>query len=102
MKPEKLILELEEILGRLGYRIRKERGNFQGGFCVLEGEKLIMLNKNHPPDVLCSYACRFLKELDTDDMYLKPAVRRAIEKQWEELDRRTGLKERDLFSEDES
>jgi hypothetical protein len=82
MKPEKLLLELEEIIEKLGYTIRKERGNFKGGFCVLEGEKIIMINKNHPVDVQGNLIVRFLHSCDLTDIFIKPAVRREMESKW--------------------
>ncbi len=83
MKPEKLFLELEEITEKLGYKVRKERGNFRGGYCVIEGEKLIMLNKNHSPETMVNLLAMFLKTQDAvHDLYLKPAVRKEMSEIW--------------------
>lgn len=83
MKPEKLLLELEEIIEQLGYSIRKERGNFKGGFCVLEGDKIIMINKNHPVDVQGNLIVKFLIDCDLSDIFIKPAVRKEVESRWD-------------------
>jgi len=46
MKVTKKVLErLEDILSSLGYLIRYEKGNFKGGFCMLEHQRLVMINK---------------------------------------------------------
>lgn len=83
MKPDKLYLELEEIIERLGYKVRKERGNFKGGYCVLEGEKILMVNKNHTPDIQAGMLGRFLQEQDgIEDMFIKPAVRKELAQIW--------------------
>ncbi|GEM_PF-191944 len=82
MKAEKLLLELEEILENMGYTVRKERGSFKGGYCLLEGEKIIMLNKNQPADYLVGVITRFIYEdehdIALDDIYVKPAVRKLL------------------------
>lgn len=48
MKIEKLLLELESLCERGGFTIRKERGTFKGDQCIIEGEKLVVINKNRP------------------------------------------------------
>lgn len=82
MRSEKLLLELEEILEQLGYVVRKERGSFRGGFCLLEGEKIIMLNKNQPPDYLVGVIARFLidnsHEIELDSLFIKPVTRKHL------------------------
>jgi hypothetical protein len=82
MKNEKLLLELEDLVGSIGYRIRKERGNFRGSNCVLDGDKIIMLNKNHPPEVHINLLAGFISDHDHEDLFMKPAVRKALEKIW--------------------
>lgn len=51
MKTEKLILELEQLIEQSGYTIRKERGTFKGDHCIVEGRKLVMINKKRPPQL---------------------------------------------------
>lgn len=88
MKPEKLYLELEELIERLGYRTRKERGSFRGGFCVVEGDKLIMLNKNHPIEYQVGMLARFLEsQSELNELFMKPAVRFELEKLWNQKQR---------------
>lgn len=45
MKKETLLLELEKLVEQAGYSIRKEKGTFRGDSCVMEGQKLVVLNK---------------------------------------------------------
>lgn len=83
MKPDRILLELEELTERLGYSIRKEKGNFRGGNCVVEGEKLIVLNKNHPIEYQIGMLARFLEnhpQLET--LFIKPTIRRELETIW--------------------
>lgn len=87
MKADKLLLELEEILIAKGYRIRRERGNFRNGNCLLEGEKLIMLNKMLPPESQIASICALFNETQFDDQFVKPAVRKELDKYWDRLKR---------------
>ena len=48
LKAEKLFLELEQLLEQNGYQTRKERGGFVGSDCLVEGDKLVIVNKNKP------------------------------------------------------
>lgn len=87
MKTEKLILELEALCEKNGYTIRKERGAFRGDQCVIEGDRLIVINKNRPLESQAAIMARVLKQSDTDDTYIKPAVRKKLEELWDRLDR---------------
>ncbi len=94
MKADKLLLELEDLLVAKGYRIRRERGNFRNGNCLLEGEKLIMLNRMLPPESQISSICALFRETDFEDQFVKPAVRKELDKYWDRLNR---LKTPDLW-----
>jgi hypothetical protein len=85
MKPEKLILEFEELVQQLGYRLRKERGNFRGDNCVLDGEKIIMLNKNQPVEIHLATLARFIMAQKHDELFIKPAVRKELEALWDRI-----------------
>lgn len=79
MKPEKLLLELEELIDEIGYTIRREKGAFRSDSCVMEGQKLIVLNKRQPAESQISVLTRVLEKNLTDDIYVKPAVRKDID-----------------------
>lgn len=87
MKIEKLIIELESLCEKIGYTIRKERGNFRGDQCVIEGEKLIVVNKNKPPVSQAGILAKVLQNGSTDDIFIKPAVRKKLEDLWVRIDR---------------
>ncbi|HAC16215.1 MAG TPA: hypothetical protein DCE78_09795 [Bacteroidetes bacterium] len=86
MKPDKLILELEEVVGKLGFKIRKEKGNFRGSNCVLDGERIIMLNKNYPVEMHIGTLAKFILSQKHEELYLKPIVRKELEIVWERLE----------------
>ncbi|MCK4577659.1 MAG: hypothetical protein KAU50_02640 [Candidatus Marinimicrobia bacterium] len=79
MKPEALFQELEELAGRLGLSIVVDRGNFKGGSCILEGEKLIVLNKSAPQEQRLSLLAQALASRNLQDLFIKPAVRAYLE-----------------------
>jgi hypothetical protein len=85
MKVDKLLLELEEIVSQLGYRLRKERGNFRGANCVLEGERMIMLNKNQPAELHTGTLAKFILAQKHEDIFIKPAVRKELDKLWDRI-----------------
>lgn len=82
MKTDKLLLELEQLVGRAGYDIRKEKGTFRGDSCVVEGDNLVVLNKNKPMQQQVGLLARVLKDKDLHDVYIKPVVRNHLEELW--------------------
>jgi len=92
LKPEKLLLELEQLLEQTGYRIRRERGAFRGNSCLVEGDKIVVINKNKPMELQVGTLARILKEMDLDDFFIKPAVRKELSALWKKIDTKsTGL-----------
>lgn len=87
MKTEKLLLELEDIVEQLGYSIRKEKGTFRGDSCIMEGEKLVVLNKNKPGQEQVGLLARVLKEQELQDIYIKPVIRKQLEELWDRFDK---------------
>lgn len=83
MKPEQLIRELEAELGKMGVRVRREKGNFKGGWCVVNDEECIMVNKRHTPEAQFAVLADAIRSLPLDNVYIKPKVRSALEEQWE-------------------
>ena len=85
MKPEKFLLELEQILEQAGYTLRKERGSFRGDECIIEGQKLVMVNKNKPVESQLGTMGRVLGQIDLTGVYIKPAVRKKLDELWDQL-----------------
>lgn len=79
MTAEQMINELEELARNCGITIRYEKGDFEGGFCVLKEERLIVINKRLHPARKASVLAQGVAEVGVDEMYLKPAVREYIE-----------------------
>ncbi|MEX0928161.1 MAG: hypothetical protein WDZ53_02070, partial [Balneolales bacterium] len=70
------------ITEKLGFRIRREKGRFVGNSCVLEGDRIVMLNRNHPTEFNIGMLARFLGDQDLETMHIKPAVRKELEAFW--------------------
>lgn len=87
MKIEKLLLELESLCERGGFTIRKERGTFKGDQCIIEGEKLVVINKNRPVESQAIILAKVIDHIGADTLFIKPAVRNELEKIWERLQR---------------
>lgn len=86
MKTDKLLIELEQLVEQTGYTIRKERGTFRGDHCIVEGDNLVVLNKNKPPQQQMGLLARVLKDREMDDIYIKPALRKVLEEMWDRFD----------------
>jgi hypothetical protein len=82
MKTNEVVRELEKAVQQLGVMVRRERGNFRGGYCVRDDEEILMLNRSHPPEIHLGVLATALKELPVDTIFLRPAVRRALEDAW--------------------
>jgi hypothetical protein len=79
MKAEELILELQTVAQQLGVTIRYERGDFEGGYCVLKTQKILLINKRLLPNRKASVLALALQEIGLENLFLKPAVREYIE-----------------------
>jgi len=82
MKTSQIVKALEEAVAQLGLRVRLEKGNFRGGLCKRGEETLLMLNKRHPPEVHLAILAEALRDLPVDRIFLRPAVRHALEECW--------------------
>ena len=82
MKTEEIVNELKRAAGELGFEVRTEKGNFRGGRCKVGDEEIIMLNKRHLAEAQLIVLAECLRELPVDGIFLKPAVRSALEDAW--------------------
>jgi|YNPBryBLVA2012_1023415.scaffolds.fasta_scaffold07806_2 hypothetical protein len=79
MKPNQLFDELSEIAKNLGYRIRKETGNFKSNNCIVKQEKIIILNKFANINSYNKTLVAAIKQEDYEKIFIKPQVREFIE-----------------------
>jgi hypothetical protein len=79
MTQEQVLKELESLATSSGISVRYEKGDFEGGFCVLKAERLIVVNKKLAPSKRASVVAQGLAEMGIEERYLKPAIREFIE-----------------------
>ncbi|MBM2839592.1 MAG: hypothetical protein HW412_120 [Bacteroidetes bacterium] len=79
MKHEDLIAELEQLATQLGIVVRYEKGDFEGGYCILKTERILLINKRLMPNKKASVFAVALNEIGIDNLFIKPAVREFIE-----------------------
>ncbi|MFH0989475.1 MAG: hypothetical protein V1799_05590 [bacterium] len=89
MTQEQLLKELETLAAQSGILIRYEKGDFEGGYCILKDERLIVINKKLAYPRKATVLAFGLAEIGVEDRYLKPAVRQFIE---DELVRETRVR----------
>jgi hypothetical protein len=82
MKTEMAIEAIKEAATSLGIKIRTERGSFRGGRCTVDGEDVIVLNKLHVPELQLTVLAASLSSDEMENVFLKPAARRALEEAW--------------------
>lgn len=83
MKPPAVATALEDALRQLDVRVRRERGTFRGGLCTVDGDPFVVLNKLHPPEAQVLVLAEALRDHGgVDELYLRPAVRAALEDAW--------------------
>ena len=79
MRHEELIAELEMLAGQLGVVVRHEKGDFDGGYCILKTDRILLINKRLMPNKKAAVFALALHEIGLDDVFIKPAVREFIE-----------------------
>ncbi len=73
--------ELEDIVERLGYKMRYEKGNFEGGYCLLKESRLFVINSRKEAVRKVSIIAKNLKEIGIDQIFIKPHIRDLIERE---------------------
>ncbi|MBR9978748.1 MAG: hypothetical protein KFH87_11745 [Bacteroidetes bacterium] len=87
MEKEALLEQLRETCEQLGYNIRYEKGDFDGGHCILKEQRLLIVNKKFTIERKISTVARALGELGVDAIFVRPAIRELIEAEREKGDR---------------
>lgn len=76
---QELIDELKEIALQKGIKVRFEKGDFNGGYCILKSDKIIVINKLAQTQRKLLILVEALKEIGVDDIYINPKIRNIIE-----------------------
>ncbi len=78
MNNEIILQELENICGKLGLNLRYEVGDFIGGLCRIDEEKLIIINKKLPINRKIKLIAQEISTLNFEDIFILPAVKEII------------------------
>ena len=79
MKPNKIYENLIEIADKLGIKIILDKGNFKGGYCLLEKEKIIVINKLKPIENRIKSLAQVFAKWDTSNIHMLPIIRQIID-----------------------
>ncbi|NQU05965.1 MAG: hypothetical protein HQ568_07715 [Calditrichaeota bacterium] len=78
LKREKLLADLAEIAERLFTEVRQEQGSFLSGSCIINGDRILIINKRQSLDERITVLAREISDAGTDKLYIKPAIRAEI------------------------
>ncbi len=76
---EVLLEDLKSLASQMGARVRFERGDFKGGYCLLKDDKVVVINKLSTLQKKVTILASALRELGIEDIYLTPKLREYIE-----------------------
>jgi len=79
MKNEEILAELHELAKQIGVTIRYEKGDFEGGYCILKDQGVLLVNKRLIPQRKSAILAIAINEIGLDNVYVKPALREYIE-----------------------
>ena len=87
MKHEELIDEFNTLAGQLGITVRYEKGDFEGGYCILKDQKLLLINRRLLPARKASVLAAALHEIGMDNVFLRPSLRAYVDDEVAKLQR---------------
>ncbi len=76
---ETILSDLKSLATQMGAKVRFERGDFKGGYCLVKENKVIVINKLATLQRKVIILSQALKELGVEDVYLTPKLREVIE-----------------------
>ncbi len=76
---ESILMDLKSLANQMGAKVRFERGDFKGGYCLVKESKVIVINKLSSFQRKVVVLAAALKELGIDEVYLPPKLREIIE-----------------------
>ncbi len=71
--------EMKLVAEQIGLTVRVEMGDFDGGICTVKEKRVILINRRHPLAKRVHVMAKALNQAGLDDVFLKPALREAIE-----------------------
>ena len=79
MKPEELYNHFEELSDQLNVTILEGNGDFEGGYCTVNGDQFVVLNKTRPLAQRLRILAVSFGSLDLKDRYMVPVLREFVD-----------------------
>ena len=79
VKDARLLSDLEALCSNLDIELRYEKGDFEGGFCKIKNDRLIIINKTFSDQQKIRLLARELGTLDLESIFIVPALREIID-----------------------
>ncbi len=76
---ENILDDLKSLASQMGAKVRFERGDFKGGYCLVKEKKIIVLNKLSTTQRKVITLSAALKELGIENVFMQPKLREIIE-----------------------
>ena len=79
MKPVELYNHFEELADQLNVTILEGKGDFEGGYCTVNGDQFVVLNKTRPLAQRLRILAVSFGAIDLKDRYMVPVLREFVE-----------------------
>jgi hypothetical protein len=76
---ESILQDLKQLAQEMGAKVRYERGDFKGGYCILREDKTIVINKLSTLQKKVMILTTALKDLGIKEHYIQPRIREIID-----------------------
>ena len=81
MKISKQLLEkLENLFKALEFKVRYEKGSFKSGYCIIEDQKVVVVNKFLPWESKATTLMEIARGLEADESLLDENQRKLLQK----------------------
>ena len=75
-----LLDKIESLVKELDYTIRYERGTFQSGYCIVDQQKVVVINKFYDTEARINCLLEILDKIDFDPKSLSTEAQKTYKK----------------------
>jgi len=79
MKNEELLEEFHLLAEKLDIKIMKGKGDFSGGSCTVNKDRIIVINNSKPIEQRLNILAGCFKDYNLDSLYVIPVLREYID-----------------------
>jgi hypothetical protein len=72
--------KLEALFKVLEFKVRYEKGNFKSGYCIIEDQSVVVINKFFPMESKVNALVEILRQIDVDETKLDETERKLLHK----------------------